>query len=194
MLTPRARPALDGIETADSITIDAHKWFSVPMGAGIFLTRERRALAATFAISTDYMPAPSATTDDPYSHSVQWSRRFIGLKLFLAMAALGTDGYRAMIERSLDLAGDLRLLLDEAGWRIVNDSPFAVLCFTRDGVDVERIAERIVNSGKAWISTAKFEGQMVLRACITSYFTRSGDVRSLVGQLEAARLAEGQGE
>ena len=190
LLTPRARPALAGIETADSITIDAHKWFSVPMGAGIFLTRERRALAATFAVSTDYMPAASDTTDDPYSHSIQWSRRFIGLKLFLAMATLGLDGYRAVIERSLDLASELRSMLAEAGWRIVNDSPFAVLCFTRDGVDVERVAARIVKSGKAWLSTAKFEGQVVLRACITSHFTRSEDIRALVDHLEAARLAD----
>ena len=81
-------------------------------------------------------------------------------------------------------------MLADAGWTVVNDSPFAVLCFTRDGVDVERVAARIVMSGKAWVSTAKFEGQLVLRACITSHFTRSGDVRALVDYIEAARLAD----
>src|SRR5439155_1329002 len=77
-LLPELRPLLAGIERADSITFDAHKWLSVPMGAGIFLTRHPSLLERTFGTGTSYMPRDAAGLDivDPYSHSMQWSPRF----------------------------------------------------------------------------------------------------------------------
>src|SRR5207245_1807615 len=78
-LVPELRWVLKGIERADSITFDAHKWLSVPMGAGLYLTRHADILDRTFCTATAYMPREAAELDvvDPYSHSIQWSRRFI---------------------------------------------------------------------------------------------------------------------
>ena len=89
---PSSRRALQahlaGIEAADSITCDAHKWFSVPMGAGMFFCRHPEAVCAAFHAETPYMPRETAgPLLDPYTTSAQWSRRFIGLKLFLALAS-----------------------------------------------------------------------------------------------------------
>ncbi len=100
---PRSR-RLSGITSpessaADSITCDAHKWFSVPMGAGMFFCRHADAVAEAFHAETTYMPEKTAgPVADPYTTSVQWSRRFIGLKLFLALAQHGESGYVEMIE------------------------------------------------------------------------------------------------
>ena len=116
-----ARPLLDGIERADSVTVDAHKWLSAPMGAGLFLTRHRRDLASTFRVATNYMP--SAEAADPYLISPQWSRRFIGLKVFMALAAIGRDGYAAQIEHDCRLGEHLRARLRDDGWRTVNGTP-----------------------------------------------------------------------
>jgi glutamate/tyrosine decarboxylase-like PLP-dependent enzyme len=84
-LLPELRHLLDGIEHADSITFDAHKWLSVPMGAGLFLTRHRDILRKTFHTPNEYMPREAAGMDviDWYGRSMQWSRRCIGLKVFL---------------------------------------------------------------------------------------------------------------
>ena len=94
--SPRSACAalLAGIERADSITIDAHKWFATTMGCGMFITARRRA-----ALSRRFTPrrasCPRAWPSvDPYLNSVQWSRRFLGLRLFLALAAAGWRGLR----------------------------------------------------------------------------------------------------
>src|SRR5204863_1107985 len=103
VLSPRLRGHLAGIEAADSITCDAHKWFSVPMGAGMFFCRHREAVAEAFRAETSYMPGKTGAVVDPYTTSVQWSRRFIGLKLFMALAERGEAGYVEMIEHQAHL-------------------------------------------------------------------------------------------
>jgi glutamate/tyrosine decarboxylase-like PLP-dependent enzyme len=109
-LVPELHPVLDGIELADSITFDAHKWLSVSMGAGIFLTRHPDILSRCFATQTAYMPKESEGMQvaDPFAHSLQWSRRFIGLKLFLSLAVAGWDGYAAAIRHQTEMGELLR--------------------------------------------------------------------------------------
>lgn len=118
---------------------------------------------------------------DPYTHSILWSRRFIGLKLFLTLAVLGWEGYRMHVERSLDMADRLRDLLHANGWQVVNESPLAVLCFVdaETTADPAAIAAHVVADGRAWISAAKFEGRPVLRACITSQLCAVGEIQSV---------------
>ena len=147
------------------------------MGAGMFLCRDSDLLGQTFRVSASYMPDATDGITDPYTHSVQWSRRFIGLKLFLLLAIIGWSGYRAHVERALELADGLRDRLRANNWRVVNDSPLAVLCFVDDSnqddgdVDPDAIANRVVADGRTWISVTKFENRRVMRACITSHFT-----------------------
>ncbi|HSL83799.1 MAG TPA: aminotransferase class V-fold PLP-dependent enzyme, partial [Thermoanaerobaculia bacterium] len=122
-LSPRLRPVLAGIEEADSITWDAHKWLSVPMGAGMFFCRHPEAPARAFGTATTYMPAGSRGARDPYATTVQWSRRAIGIKVFLSLAELGLDGYRRLVEHQAAMGDRLRALLAAAGWEVVNDTP-----------------------------------------------------------------------
>src|SRR5207247_11470268 len=90
---------LAGVDSADSITCDAHKWFAGPVAAGMFVCRHPDAVGAAFRVETSYMPGKTAGgVRDPYTTSVQWSRRFIGLKLFLALAHHGESGYVQLIE------------------------------------------------------------------------------------------------
>ncbi|MGO9957459.1 MAG: pyridoxal phosphate-dependent decarboxylase family protein [Solirubrobacteraceae bacterium] len=188
-LSARLRPLLDGIDRADSVTIDAHKWLSVPMGAGMFLTRHGHALSQTFRTTADYMP--SAEASDPYLSSVQWSRRFIGLKVFLSLAAVGQDGYAAQIEHDCALGDHLRSRLRRDRWQIVNHTPLPVVCFAPGEDDstetLETIARRVEASGLAWIAVASLAGRPALRACITSYRSTETDVDALCDELAAAR-------
>lgn len=108
VLAPRLKGHLKGIEAADSVTCDAHKWFNVTMGAGMFFCREGSVLEEAFRVTTDYMPDVSRGSLDPFATSVQWSRRFIGLKLFMAVASLGEDGYATMIEHQAKVGDYMR--------------------------------------------------------------------------------------
>jgi glutamate/tyrosine decarboxylase-like PLP-dependent enzyme len=186
IISPRLRAHLAGIEAADSITCDAHKWFSVPMGAGMFFCRHPAAVAEAFRAETSYMPGKTAgPTHDPYTTSVQWSRRFIGLKLFLSLAEHGESGYVEMIERQTRLGDVLRESLRRAGWRIVNTTPLPVVCFTRDGLDTGRFLAALYRRQIAWMSEVRLAGgDPVIRACITSFRTTEKDVVSVVREME----------
>ena len=190
-LSERLRPLLDGIERADSVTVDAHKWLSAPMGAGIFLTRHSRDLTSTFRVAAGYMP--SAESSDPYLTGAQWSRRFIGLKVFMSLAAAGRTGYAAQIERDCRLGDLLRARLRESRWQVVNDTPLPVVCFVpdaqADAAELARIAGAVESSGEAWISVAQLDGRPALRACIISHRTTEADVGALCDSLEHARRA-----
>jgi len=189
-LVPELRPLLDGIHLADSITFDAHKWLSIPMGAGLYLTRHRDILENTFRTQNAYMPRDAAGLDivDPYQHSMQWSRRFTGLKVFLSLLTAGWDGYAAAIRHQTAMGRLLREELLASAWRIENDTPLPVVCFSAPGGDAQSIVRQIVGSGQAWISTTVIAGRTVLRACVTHYGTQPEDVRALVSALNGVAV------
>lgn len=193
-ISPELRPLIAGIERADSVTWDAHKWLSVPMGAGMFFCRHPEAVRRAFSVSTGYMPGETGERPDPYASTVQWSRRAIGLKVFLSWVALGRDGYAELIEHQTEMGDLLRDELESAGWRIVNDTPLPVVCFSHPDLEagdttVADVLDRIYERGEVWISsTVLREGRdPVLRACVTSYRTDAGDVGHLVRELERTR-------
>jgi glutamate/tyrosine decarboxylase-like PLP-dependent enzyme len=182
----RLRGVLAGLELANSVTIDAHKWFATTMGCGMFLTSEPQILSQTFQVSTSFMPSNDADLD-PYVTTVQWSRRFLGLRLFLSLATAGWDGYAAHVERAIDLAAQAQRGLATRGWRAVNQSPLAVLCVVppdRQG-DARSLVRRVVGSGRAWVAAATFEGQDVVRICLTHGETSEDDVAALVDILDS---------
>ena len=192
LLAPERRGLFAGIELADSVTIDPHKWLCVPMGAGLYLARDWAPLETAFDVSTGYMPSASRERRDPYLHSLQWSRRFIGLKLFTAFAALGRAELVARIARQFEMGERLRLGLRRDGWRILNDTELPISCFAPAvGADeaVRRIEPKVTGSGRAWVSTVRVRGQLALRACITSYETSPENIDELLALLDRARAA-----
>jgi glutamate/tyrosine decarboxylase-like PLP-dependent enzyme len=167
------------------------------MGAGIYLTRHPDILGKTFRVGQNYMPREARHMDivDPFAASMQWSRRFMGLKVFLSLAAAGWDGYRQAIRRMHGLGDALRAHLRAAGWRLVAPTALPMACFVDgsrpDGAHaayLEAVSAHVVASGRAWISTSVVgEEQTVLRACISSHRTASNDLDTLMTALEAAR-------
>jgi aromatic-L-amino-acid decarboxylase len=198
-LTPTLRPLLAGIEQADSVTWDAHKWLSVPMAAGMFFCRHPNAVQRAFAVTTSYMPesATSTVTVDSYVTSVQWSRRAIGLKVFMALAELGAEGYATQIMHQATMGDLLREQLTAAGWLVVNATQLPVVCFThadiRAGVYTTRDVLGVIYQRKrVWISEVVVStGEQVLRACITSFATSPDDIACLVAELAYARTRLG---
>jgi glutamate/tyrosine decarboxylase-like PLP-dependent enzyme len=185
IVSDRLRHVLSGIERADSITIDAHKWFATTMGCGMFITRHPQVLSSAFQVSTSFMPS-NLPGLDPYVTSVQWSRRFLGLRMFLSLAAAGWSGYAEHVERSIELTDLLKDKLAARGWSIANSSELGVLCFQPPPGcgDVRSIVARVLASGRAWVAVASFEGSDVIRACVTHGETTAHDILELVSTLQ----------
>jgi glutamate/tyrosine decarboxylase-like PLP-dependent enzyme len=197
LLSPKLRHHLAGIDQADSVTWDAHKWLSVPMGAGMVFSRHAGAMQHAFGIETGYMPDRS-TRPDPYASTAQWSRRFIGLKVFMSLAERGLHGYAELIEHQAAMGDRLRALLRGHGWSLINDTPFPLVCFTHPAIErgevaIADILEHVSERGDVWISAARLgDGRTALRACITSFRTEEADLAVLLDVLEEAlRGSEG---
>jgi aromatic-L-amino-acid/L-tryptophan decarboxylase len=198
-LVPELRSHLTGIDQADSITFDAHKFLSVSMGAGLFLTRHPDILTRAFATHTAYMPKEAAQlpVTDPFSHSLQWSRRFTGAKLFLSLAVAGWEGYAAAIRHQTAMGDLLRHKLLADNWTLVNDTPLPLVCFT-DGrspwtlEQTQAVVNAVVSSGQAWISTIQLgpHHRPALRACITNYRTEPRHLDDLVAILHRVRHSQ----
>jgi glutamate/tyrosine decarboxylase-like PLP-dependent enzyme len=183
--SPQLRPLLLGIEEADSITIDGHKWLATTMGCGMFITQRTDALESAFHVASDFMPS-NIPNRDPYVTSIQWSRRFLGLRLFLSLATVGWEGYAAHVERSVTLAAMLKQRLLSLGWTIANDSSLAVLCLEPPAAigTARSIVSRILRAGHVWVSLATFEGREIIRACVTHGETSPTEITELVSALQ----------
>ena len=195
-ISDRLRAHLRGIEKANSITCDAHKWFSVPVGAGMFFCRDRRAVQQTFSTEAAY--APEQTHDGriyPFVTSMQWSRRFIGLKLFMMLAEHGREGIARRIGHQTAMGELLRAELRHSWWKVLNDTPLPVVCFTHPAIEsgvlsASAMVEELRRRQAAWISKTRLPGGVpALRACITHYETDELDIKALVQALNEAMRA-----
>ncbi|HMK86856.1 MAG TPA: pyridoxal-dependent decarboxylase [Steroidobacteraceae bacterium] len=183
----RLRGALRGLERADSATIDAHKWFATTMGCGMFLVRDGRAPSSVFHVAASYMPSHEGSVD-PYMNSTQWSRRLLGLRLFLSLAAAGWAGHAAHVERAVAQAARIREGLQAKGWSVVNDSQLAVLNAVPPSHlgEARAVVARVLESGRVWVSLAQFEERDVVRICVTHGETSEEDLSILLDTLSRA--------
>jgi glutamate/tyrosine decarboxylase-like PLP-dependent enzyme len=158
------------------------------MGCGMFVTRYPAVLSETFRVATDFMPS-TVSALDPYLNSAQWSRRFMGLKLFLSLAAAGWDGYAVHVERAVEVIALVKARLLATGWSARNDSQLAVLCVVPPPgfPPIREIVRRVLASGRAWVAATTFAGQEVVRICATHGEIAAADIEELVGALNAAR-------
>lgn len=190
-LSSKLRPHLAGIERADSVTWDAHKWMSVSMGAGMFFCRHPEPLQTLLSTDTSYVPKRADGVEDLYATSMQWSRRFIGLKVFLTLVTSGTAAMAAHIEHQAAMGDYLRARLASHGWIVVNESPFPLVCFTHPRIrggqtTTGAVVDGVRAGGQAWISDVIVRRERVLRACVTSFRTTEKDVDILIAELGKA--------
>ena len=113
-------------------------------------------------------------------------RSFLGLRLFLSLAAAGWAGHAEHIERAVAQTAWIRGELERRGWSIVNDSPFALLNAVPPAAlgDPRTVVARVVGSGRAWVALARFEERDVIRICVTHGETSDADLATLVETLD----------
>ncbi len=199
-LTDTHRHRLAGIERADSITIDPHKWLAMPFAAGVMLTRHPALLEPTFGIDTAYLPKSShGPLPDNFRISAQWSRRMNSLKLWLTLRVHGRLAYEQMIGQQLALASSLEEKILATG-SFVLAVPCALTILNLRAKVAEdlhldepttahlhrEIARRITDEGLYWFSTTRVRGQSLLRLMIISYSTQQEHIDALVRRLDRA--------
>jgi glutamate/tyrosine decarboxylase-like PLP-dependent enzyme len=197
------RSLVSGIELADSITIDPHKWLAMPFAAGVALTRHPEALEQAFAVAAPYMPkATGATLPDNSRISTQWSRRMNSLKLWLTLKVHGRLAYEQLIDGQLSMAKEFAAWVEESSvFELAAPQVLPIVAFRikRQGASGEqvmnihnRIVDDVTRDGQMWISETKVNGQSALRMMVISYLTQSSHLSTLQDRLMKAAQATGK--
>jgi len=185
-LWPPARPLLAGLERADSLVLDPHKWLFQPYEIGCLLVREPELLERTFALEGAYLRDTLTGEVNFRDRSVQLTRGARALKLWLSIRVFGLAAFREAVGRGIALAEHAEALLRaRPGWEIVTRAQLAIVCFRREGDDARqtRIAEAMARDGFALPSTTVLDGRVVLRLCTINPRTTEEDIERTLDRM-----------
>ena len=200
-LSPRCAALAAGVERADSVIADGHKWLNVPYDCGFAFVRDATLLAKVFSLSAAYLPDEEPELTYGYLKP-ESSHRARSLAVWAALRAWGRAGYREMVERHLDLAQRLAAAVDEAPeLERLADVPLNIVCFRfrPSGVPEEelnalnaRLGEDVLADGRVYVGTTSFGGTVAFRPAIVNWRTRESDIDlfvAVVRELGAMLLA-----
>lgn len=193
--SPQHRGKLRGIELADSITFDPHKWMFVPFSCGATLVREGgRVLRDAFDMTPEYLSEDRGGADvefDFFRYGQMGTRRFNSLKLWMAIKFMGREGYAKTVERHIELTEYLAQQIDALkDFQRAGDVETAVCCFRflpqadLSGPETDRLQQSlqqiVERSGEAWLTTTVLHGRRALRVNINSFLTEQRHIDDLV--------------
>lgn len=191
-LTERGSAALDGIQRADTITLDPHKGLFLPYGTGCLLARDATALRAAHEERAHYLPPVSQddALPDFSSFSPELTRDFRGLRLWLPLHLHGVDAFAQALDEKLDLAGMAYQRLAEVPELEVPWQPqLSMVAFKPRGAgdrETTELLRRINASNRVWLSSGAVRGETFLRMCILSHRSRPGRIEEALEIIAAA--------
>lgn len=199
VLTDRGRRALSGLERADSLALDPHKWLFQPFEIGCVLVRDAGLLTEVFHTRPEYMRDVHRAEEEVHfsDYGVQLSRSFRALKLWMSLQVFGLAAFRAAVERGIENAELAQRRLAESGlWRIVAPARLGTVAFgwAPGGISDEQadavthgLAEASLADGWAFLSSTVLRGRPALRLCALNPRTTEADILGTIDRLE--RLA-----
>jgi aromatic-L-amino-acid/L-tryptophan decarboxylase len=182
---------------ADSLSLDLHKWLYQPVDCGLLLFRDRELARRTFTYTDDYV---ASRETDPlesfmfFEESMELSRRFRALKVWLSVRYHGLGAYRASIREDLELAQALARRIDETdGLELLAPVELSAVCFRAtagaaddlDGFNASILAA-VNERGRVYLSNATLDGAFALRACITNHRTTEDDLDAVIAEVRSA--------
>jgi aromatic-L-amino-acid decarboxylase len=188
--TPTAAPLFAGLHRADSVSVDAHKWLGVQKSCSAVLLRDGAALQDAFGHDELYMlhrdGEPNAV-----DHTLEYSRPFRSLKLWLAFRVHGAAAFRHYLEHTLQLARRFQALLEaDPAFELLHRPQLSTVCFRhvpadgRTGLDLNshnrELAHAVQADGRVYLAPALVDGQLCLRACFVNFRTRDDEVGGIV--------------
>jgi glutamate/tyrosine decarboxylase-like PLP-dependent enzyme len=205
LLSPRLAASVPGLGLADSVTVDPHKWFFQAYDIGALVVRRREDLLRTFHQSPEYYASsrPQDEQLDWYRYSIEGTRRFRALKLWMSWKHLGTRGLGMLVEQNADLAAYLSGRFAEAAdFEVAIHPPeLSVVCFrhlppgarARSPADLDRYQNALQRAlevdGTAWVSVTTLRGATYLRAGVVNYLASRSEADAMIGAIRG--LSEG---
>jgi aromatic-L-amino-acid/L-tryptophan decarboxylase len=191
------RDLVRGIERADSITVDPHKWMAMPFAAGVILTSHPEILERAFSVAAPYMPkAAGALLPDNSRISTQWTRRMNSLKLWLTLRVHGRQSYEELIDSQLKLSRSfIAWVKTSQDFELAVPPMLPIVTFRLKpagrspqqlAADHDAIVDQVTRDGGRWISETKVRGESVLRMMVISYLTEERHLQGLESALADA--------
>lgn len=200
-MLPEFRDAFAGVEAADSLVVNPHKWLFVPMDLSVLFVRDEAILRRAFSLVPEYLTTNDRDVRNYMDYGIQLGRRFRALKLWFVMRSMGLSGMRERLREHIALAQTFAGWIDErSDWEVLAAHPLSVVCFryhppgVDDESDLERLNARLLDavnaSGEIFISHTKLAGRYALRLAIGNIRTTRDDVEAAWNTLarEAASL------
>jgi aromatic-L-amino-acid/L-tryptophan decarboxylase len=186
-----------GLELADSITIDPHKWFYAPLDAGAILVKDDRRLTASFGMKPSYLTDELDRANERYQyyvHSFEQSRRFRGLKVWMSFKRYGASQIGEWIDNNVRQAKHLySMVAKHPEFEAASEPPMSAICIRYRSADLEEaqskelhaeVARRVEQGGKFWISTTVLKGKSWFRINPVNFRTRTEHMNRLLALLE----------
>jgi len=202
VLTERGRSLFRGLERADSVTLDAHKWLFQPFEAGCLLVRDVRALEAAFSVHPEYLQDTRLGMEHVNfaDRGLQLTRSFRALKVWMSIQTFGVAAFRRSVARGIEFADRAGEEVRASPWlELLSPPSLGVVCFRANpgGMDEdaleafnEAIQNRVIRDGTAMMSSTRLKGTYALRLCIMAHHTRWSDVEETLRAIEGM-AAEG---
>jgi glutamate/tyrosine decarboxylase-like PLP-dependent enzyme len=189
-LAPESRHLAEGVERANSVIADGHKWLNVPYDCGFAFVRGFERLPRTFNVGAPYLPSPDDPRPNPGFVTPENSRRARALPVWATLQAYGRSGYREMVERHLGLARHLAGRVDEEPQlECLAEVRLNVVCFRAAPAGVgekeldelnRKLGEDLLRDGRVFAGTTTYEGRVAFRPTIVNWSTAESDVDALV--------------
>ena len=174
---PELRWCLDGVERADSIVVNPHKWLFTQMDCAALWTRRPEVFHETFAVTPDYLASTEAAVDLK-DFGPALGRRFRALKLWAVLRHYGAEGLRELIREHVRLAQLFASWVEaEPGWEVTAPHPFSTVCFRHTGSDNFELARAASETGEIFVAATRLRGQDVIRLAIGNARTTEDDIR-----------------
>src|SRR5207302_3355271 len=189
ILSERGRSLLRGLELADSISLDPHKWLCQSFECGCVLARDAAHLKSAFQIKPDYLRDVHRREEEfnPCDYGVQLTRSFRALKVWLSLQTFGVAAFREAVARGFELAELAeRELRKRSGWEILSPAQMATVCF-RFGKDDDvqtQLVDAMMKDGYALLTSTKLRGAVSLRLCTINPRTTEQDIVETINRLD----------
>lgn len=187
-MLPEFAYLMEGVESADSLIVNPHKWLFVPMDCSALYVRDEALLRRAFTLVPEYLATPEHGVRNYMDYGLQLGRRFRALKLWFVLRHLGAEGIRERLRSHIALAGEFASWVEaEPGWEVLAPHPFSVVCFRyrRDGMNEEEaesfnaaLLDAVNATGDVFISHTKLDGRYALRMAIGNLRTQRSDVEA----------------
>jgi len=196
ILSKKGAKTLRGIERADSLTVDPHKWFFQPYEIGCLLVKDSSWLSNTFSEKPEYLRDIEGNESEInfYDYGIQLTRRFRALKFYMSIKTYGLDAFKKAVTYNIDLAEETEELLRKSkSWEVVSPATLAVINFRYNplGLDLtekeldrlnQEISARVVASKEALLVTTILQNQVVLRMCLINPKTTIDHIKETFAQ------------